>query len=432
MPELGEYHSNPRGVCLFDSQSPERFRVANGAVERLVLLSDGRRATSVMSQTQAIDSLVSASYADQLWLRGQSEPSPVTSGQAVRVVDLFSGFGGLSIGIREAARAVGRPFEPLLAVDFEPHAAAVYADNFPGAEVLAEDLMNVFDSPVGSALSTRELMLRKRHSGVEILAGGPPCQGHSNLNNRTRHVDEKNELYRTMVRAAEVLSPRHILIENVPGALHDRSGVVQRTADELTNIGYNVSLGVIDMSELGVPQRRKRLVMMASTESTVVPSDVANRFAQDARSVKWAIGDLESITPEVRSSMSIIDEVARSNSSTRSRIDYLFDNELHDLPDAQRPPCHASGGHSYKSVYGRMDWNAPAQTITTGFYSMCMGRYVHPSERRTLTAREAARLQYVPDWFSFDSAPNRTSLARMIGNAVPSKLSYAVALEWLR
>jgi DNA (cytosine-5)-methyltransferase 1 len=77
-------------------------------------------------------------------------------------------------------------------------------------------------------------------------------------------------------------------------------------------------------------------------------------------------------------------------------------------------------------------WDRPSQTITTGFYSMCMGRYVHPSRRRTITAREAARLQYIPDWFRFDTAQHRTALARMIGNAVPSRLSYAIALEWLR
>lgn len=128
----------------------------------------------------------------------------------------------------------------------------------------------------------------------------------------------------------------------------------------------------------------------------------------------------------------LVDAVAQSAPATRHRIDYLFDNGLADLPDSQRPACHAGGSHSYKSIYGRLAWDRPAQTVTTGFYSMCMGRYVHPSRRRTITAHEAARLQYIPDWFSFSGVRQRTALAHMIGNAVPSRLSYAVALEWLR
>jgi DNA (cytosine-5)-methyltransferase 1 len=146
--------------------------------------------------------------------------------------------------------------------------------------------------------------------------------------------------------------------------------------------------------------------------------------------VGWAFQDLESM-PDARREASL-DVVARSAPATRQRIDYLFEHGAFDLPDSQRPDCHADGGHSYKSIYGRLAWDRPSQTVTTGFYSMCMGRYVHPSRRRTITAHEAARLQYIPDWFRFDAATQRTALARMIGNAVPSRLSYAVALEWLR
>jgi DNA (cytosine-5)-methyltransferase 1 len=263
-----------------------------------------------------------------------------------------------------------------------------------------------------------------------VLVGGPPCQGHSDFNNRTRHRDHKNALYSTMVRAAEVLVPQHILIENVPGAINDRGAVVQRTADALVELGYFVAIGVIDLSDLGVPQRRRRLVLMASRTHAVTPEDVVERHRRPPCDVGWAIQDLEALPDEQRTSL--LDAVAQSAPATRKRIAYLFDNDLADLPDRERPDCHAGGGHSYKSIYGRLAWDKPSQTITTGFYSMCMGRYVHPSRRRTITAHEAARLQYIPDWFSFDGVRQRTALAHMIGNAVPSRLSYAVAVEWLR
>ena len=212
-----------------------------------------------------------------------------------------------------------------------------------------------------------------------------------------------------MVRAAEVLEPQHVLIENVPGALNDRQAVVQRTADALDELGYQVSVGVIDLCEIGVPQRRRRLALMASLTRATTPADVTERHRRHSPRV-CAIQDLEAMPESQR--VDLQDAVARSAPATRQRIDFLFESGMFDLPDSQRPPCHASGGHSYQSIYGRLAWDRPSQTITTGFYSMCMGRYVHPSRRRTITAREAARLQYIPDWFRFDTAQHRTALAR--------------------
>src|SRR5713101_8205724 len=104
------------------------------------------------------------------------------------------------------------------------------------------------------------------------------------------------------------------------------------------------------------------------------------------------------------------------------RIDYLFENKLYDLPNLKRPDCHKDGNHSYKSVYGRLRWNMPSQTITTGFGCMGQGRYVHPQLRRTITAHEAARLQTFPDWFDFGKKTSRSTLAEVVGNAVPPLL----------
>jgi DNA (cytosine-5)-methyltransferase 1 len=123
------------------------------------------------------------------------------------------------------------------------------------------------------------------------------------------------------------------------------------------------------------------------------------------------------------------------SAENRSRVDYLFDNELHDLPNAERPDCHKDGT-TYSSSYGRMHWELPAPTITGGFLSPGRGRFVHPKLRRVLTPREAARVQGFPDWFDFivdeSRPPSRSQLARWIGNAVPAILGRAAVSAALR
>jgi DNA (cytosine-5)-methyltransferase 1 len=230
-----------------------------------------------------------------------------------------------------------------------------------------------------------------------------------------------------MVRAAEVFRPARIMIENVPGAWNDRTQVVQRAIEALWHLGYDVAHRIVDMTDLGVPQKRRRLVVVGSLDRRVDLHAVEFGHGRAKRDLGWAIGDLAKTAPD-----RLLDEPARSAPATRRRIDYLFDHELYELPDSERPPCHSGGGHTYSSIYGRLRWTEPSQTITTGFYSMCMGRYVHPSERRTLTGHEAARLQYFPDFFDFSSVGGRGQLATMIGNAVPMRLAQVVGLEFFR
>jgi DNA (cytosine-5)-methyltransferase 1 len=225
-----------------------------------------------------------------------------------------------------------------------------------------------------------------------------------------------------MARGARVLRPEHVIVENVLGSLHDRSGAVQATRDDLERLGYRTSLMVLEGLAVGVPQARRRLFLVASMQPSSLLDIPFDRLP--ARDLRWAIGDLERTGVGPR----IFDTSAVSAEATRERIDYLFEHGLFDLPDAMRPACHSNKVHTYKSVYGRLSWDSPAQTITSGFYSMCMGRYVHPSQRRTLTAHEAARLQFFPDFFNFESVRSRTWLATIIGNAVPPKFSYLLAL----
>ncbi|MCS7295093.1 MAG: DNA cytosine methyltransferase, partial [Dehalococcoidia bacterium] len=147
-----------------------------------------------------------------------------------------------------------------------------------------------------------------------------------------------------------------------------------------------------------------------------------------APDLRWAIADLETI----RSCP--LDVPAVPSPENRRRIDYLFDQDLYELPDEIRPQCHRDG-HSYPSVYGRLRWEEPSGTITTGFMSMGRGRFVHPSQRRTLTPHEAARIQGFPDDFIFITdplhPPSRSSLAKWIGDAVPPPLAYVAVLAAL-
>lgn len=403
------------------------LRVVNHRVLRAMTLRSGRVVTTEVGTPQ--DSLsagpTTTDVADQAMLRSRAAPSP-PHGRAVGVVDLFCGVGGLSLGLAEAARAVGRGAR-CLGVDTDVTAVAAYQSSTPLGRGLPADVSDVFDGRPGGRVTASERSFRRLAGTTEILLGGPPCQGHSAFNNRTRHADDRNALYLTMVRAAEVLQPEYVLIENVPGALRDRTSVVQRSMDALDALGYSVSHAVVDMAQIGVPQLRRRLIVLASHSSVLDVDQLVATHRTGTRTVRWAMEDLA----EVASSRPV-DLPARSAPQTRARIDVLFEEGLWNLPNEHRPKCHASGDHSYGSIYGRLHWEEPAQTITTGFYSMCMGRYVHPSQRRTITAHEAARLQFLPDYVNLDDVRQRGDLARLVGNAVPVKLGYVIGLELLR
>lgn len=405
----------------------ETFHKGRGSVVRRLTDSNGRTLESILAaRADGLDGPVATDAADRWFLLSPTRPpDPRRLTPRLRVVDLFAGCGGLSIGVREACRALHHDSE-WIGVDTDAVAASVYRANLPNSDFHVFDVAQLFDGAVGSRRTARESSTRRMLGSIDVLIGGPPCQGHSAFNNRTRHSDKRNDLYLRMVRAAEVLEPEAVLIENVPGATRDRTGVVQRTMTALAAMGYTVASTIVDTADIGVAQRRKRLIVVASQGNIDLDGAIA-RHRTRPRSLRWAMGDLETA-----GGGGILDEAAASAPATRRRIDYLFEHRLYDLPDSERPACHASGGHSYRSIYGRLRWNEPAQTLTTGFYCMCMGRYVHPSKRRTLTAREAARIQFFPGWFDFGGAVKRGDLARLIGNAVPPKLGYVVGLELLR
>jgi DNA (cytosine-5)-methyltransferase 1 len=395
-----------------------------GLVVRSILRRDGSVAVSVVADTAPRTPDLRDRY-DLSWLRSRCAP-PSGSGEPLNIVDLFAGCGGLSLGVAEACRALDRRVAHVLAVELEDNAAEVFEKNFAGTDVRTQPIEEIVNGEVGRALTWRERKLRTSLPDVDLMLAGPPCQGHSDLNNHSRRNDPKNALYLRAVRFAEVIRPRVVLIENVPGVAHDQLGVVQRAVARLTELQYSVRTSVVSAEEFGVPQRRRRHVLVASANGAL-ESDEVRLLRSRERPVTWAIDDL-GVSP----SRDVFDSPARHATVNEQRIRYLFEHDIYDLPDAQRPDCHRLKPHSYRAVYGRMFADRPAPTITAGFGSTGQGRFVHPFEPRTLTPHEAARVQGFPDFFDFSPCRGRRALQQMIGNAVPPRLAYALAVTLLR
>ena len=339
----------------------------------------------------------------------------------------------MSLGVKLAAETLGMKFESAFAADFDPAALRVYERNLEPAEAFGGDLSAVVRYRLSSkrphgfvSIRLTHPALRRLEGEVDVLIGGPPCQGHSDLNNHSRRADPKNQLYLIMAALAAALNPRAVIIENVPGVVHDRSRVAETTELLLADMGYTVQPAVVSMGDLGIAQLRKRHALVAVRSSQLDVAGTLRALDATPRPVRWAISDLRSRVG------SHFDEASRQSQANQRRIRWLFDNDEYDLPNPLRPPCHRQKEHTYVSMYGRMDWNSAAQTVTSGFGSPGQGRYVHPREQRTITPHEAARLQFFPDTFRFcpdaGSPPSRTELSRMIGNAVPPKMSYSLAL----
>jgi DNA (cytosine-5)-methyltransferase 1 len=215
---------------------------------------------------------------------------------------------------------------------------------------------------------------------------------------------------------ARILKPIAVIVENVRGVGSDRRSSVDRCTSVLEELGYHVVSQRVDLSTIGVPQRRIRHVLVATTGRPFQ----WNLPAVPPRDLRWAIEDLIDLE-----GTTTFDMPSRPTSLNLERMQWLIDNDEFNLPNERRPKCHQSD-HSYRSMYGRLRWDSPAQTITSGFGSMGQGRYVHPSKPRTLTPHEAARLQCLPDFVNFDSVKHRGRLAQMIGNVAPPLLTAAL------
>ncbi|GIV04391.1 MAG: putative BsuMI modification methylase subunit YdiO [Fimbriimonadales bacterium] len=373
------------------------------------------------------------------WLRDRRSPHWRQGGKSLSIVELFCGAGGLGLGACEAARAVGMRPSILLAVDHDQAALDVYAANLPVLSPLRANAAGLTSYVLaGSNVSPRfaeppvllESRLAYAERKVDLFLAGPPCEGHSNFNNHTRRDDPRNGLYLDAVATAVGIEARAIVIENVPEAKNDRSHVVQRALGLLREAGYSAVTKVVGGVHVGVPQERKRLFLVAARDFPVDDLEIPlMRRNSPVHTVRWAIEDLmdaEGTTP--------FDTPSVLSQENERRARFLLEHDLWDLPNEHRPACHRNG-HTYPSVYGRMRWDEPCQTITSGFTSPGRGRYVHPSRPRALTPHEAARLQTFPDWYDWSPPgfkPTKKAWTGLIGDAVPPMLAFAVVLPVVR
>jgi DNA (cytosine-5)-methyltransferase 1 len=355
-----------------------------------------------------------------VWVKKRTwPPSPPPHSKPLTLVDLFCSCGGMTLGCWEGARLQNRRLDVRLAIDLMHDPLRVYARNFAAiaSDIRQEDVSQLFDGNLGQQSTAKERDCMKRIGPLDLLVAGPPCQGHSDLNNSTRRKDPRNALYLRVARAAQVLKPKAIIIENVPAVLHDESNVVGETQRHLSR-HYTVSEKIVEFSRFGVPQNRKRHILLAVRSNPFVLGHL-----DDVNRPKRALSDYLSGTIPTANPSALMSMPARLSPQNAERVKYLFDNNLHNLPNALRPPCHRDKKHAYVSMYGRMYWDRPAQTITSGFGSMGQGRYIHPNEPRLITPHEAARIQGIPDFFDFSSVPTFSSLREMIANAVPPQFT---------
>lgn len=359
-------------------------------------------------------------------LRQKNLPGSFAFQSPLHVVDLFCGCGGLSFGTLLAGLKNKRAINFKLAIDFNTSALAVYRENLkPYSQSIRELDIN---SLVTLTSKTKDPTSKEKKSwvglgAVDLIVAGPPCQGHSDLNNSSRRSDPRNLLYLAPARAAAVLKPKVVLIENVPTVTRSKEDVVGHSRSLLQRLGYSVAEFTINLTRLGVPQSRTRHVQIASLRPL---NELIESLADLPECNIGCYDYINDIENEAEANGDAINKTTKLSQRNEERIKYLFDNNIFDLPNFMRPACHRDKEHSYISMYGRLIPHKPAQTITSGFGSMGQGRFVHPTKPRMITAHEAARLQGFPDSFSFGACSRVTNLREMIGNAVPPALAQII------
>lgn len=319
-------------------------------------------------------------------------------------IDLFSGCGGLTLGLKQAGfRVVG-------AVEIDPLAADTYRDNHPEVKVWEKDVRR---------LSGKDILktLRLKRGELDLLAGCPPCQGFSTMrtkNGRKRVNDKRNDLIFDYLRLVRRLLPKAVMMENVPALASDRR--MEAFSSSLRSLGYDLGGTplVLNTADFAVPQRRRRMILVCSRIGKIaMPRKSAVR-----KTVRDTIGHLPK---PGRSGDPLHDFPERRDLRVTELIRRIPRNggSRDDLPASLWLACHKRLSSGFGDVYGRMRWDDMAPTITGGCVNPSKGRFLHPTQNRAITLREAALLQTFPKRYRFSLARGKFATALMIGNALP-------------
>lgn len=331
----------------------------------------------------------------------RSQKRNETDKRTFSAVDLFSGCGGLSEGLRNAG------FSVKAAVEVEAKAQRTYRLNHPKVRLFEQDIRK---------LSARHLLRETglRSGELDLLAGCPPCQGFSRLRTRNQQTsvkDPRNDLVNDFLRFVRVLRPKTIMLENVPALADDHR--FKDLCKNLSSLGYDFVVRVLNAADYSVPQRRKRLILLGSrvhqpsvakkAKIRITVRDVLASVELPSKTIDKLHAIPENRTAAVRE---IIKLIPRNGGSRR------------DLPLEHQLECHKRND-GFHDVYGRMAWDDVSPTITSGCINPSKGRFLHPVQDRTITLREAALLQGFPRKYKFDVSHGKEAIALMIGNALP-------------
>jgi len=339
--------------------------------------------------------------------------APRTAISEPTAVDLFAGAGGMTLGLKWAG------FRVLAAVELDPLAVETYADNHPDVRLWGRDIRKVPPDEMRAALGLKP-------GELDLLAGGPPCQGFSSVRTRNgRSVsDPRNDLIVNFIDYVAEFRPKAVMLENVPGLAKDPR--FPWFLEQMETLGYAGAYRILDAARYGVPQRRRRLIYLGGRFAPVP-------FAEESAptlTVRTAIGHLpppgqsgdplhdipEHRSPRIQALIALVPPDGGSRAS---------------LPTAYRLACHERCD-GFRDVYGRMAWDRVAPTITGGCVNPSKGRFLHPDQPRTITLREAALLQGFPADYRFSLRRGKFAVATLIGNALPPEFVRRHAEQVLR
>lgn len=340
-----------------------------------------------------------------------------------RVIDLFAGVGGLSLGFEK------KGFDVVLANEYDASIATSYIANHKNTKMIVGDITSLdLEDTFGKLAGT-----------IDVVIGGPPCQGFSQKGQRKTIHDERNFLFKYYVSVVELVNPKYFVMENVPNLLTAEGGYFRHEIEELFNkLGYSLEYGVLNASDYGVPQNRRRAVIIGKLNGDAPKLPVPKR---NDVTIWDAISDLAYLESGEGSEEQEYKYPAESDYEKMLRKDSskLFNHiatkhsplALERLalipPNAGREVLPEE--HLTKSIYSgtwtRMKKDEISVTITTRFDTPSSGKFTHPFLNRAITVREAARIQSFPDNFHF--VGNKGSQMKQVGNAVPPLLAAAIA-----